>query len=403
MKGRLFAAWLCCAAILAAQQVLAEGKDLQGLWATDSGACAQFGREIREFALVDGVAQQSAVVEIPKDVWLFDRMRHSLWLRESSAEWLGKTVALESPPCRLGAPEWPLRVAMLMEDAALIPSGEKLLWLEGEHTRPLASRRVHEERLGYGIADIMQCTQVVPLSLRLSKEAVLSVAWPHAMVQRCDGSGHNLEWPLDGPDHLAEFRWQVAPMAIGKEVLIADSSRGRIVHWQNAEAGPRPDQVLLLDGGVLAVRVVGRGAERQVLILRTRHLGLVDQLDILKSGRLAVELAVYSFPEGATIARSPHSRFRGSLAITVSINNDLRAVRPRGAVLLDPQALFIVEPDGKVLRSGKERGPAMEVARVPAGENLGVLECVSLGQLQLLPWMAADGRGLVLALDPKKM
>jgi len=243
----------------------------------------------------------------------------------------------------------------------------------------------------------------VPFSLRLSKEAVLSVAWPHAMVQRCDGSGHNLEWPLDGPDHLAEFRWQVAPMAIGKEVLIADSSRGRIVHWQNAEAGPRPDQVLLLDGGVLAVRVVGRGAERQVLILRTRHLGLVDQLDILKSGRLAVELAVYSFPEGATIARSPHSRFRGSLAITVSINNDLRAVRPRGAVLLDPQALFIVEPDGKVLRSGKERGPAMEVARVPAGENLGVLECVSLGQLQLLPWMAADGRGLVLALDPKKM
>ncbi len=403
MKALLLPALLLLGHVLPGQTVVAQGRDLAALWPTEAGVTVQFGRVLKDLTLRAGVVQALEVTTLPADTLLFDRQRELVRVSAAEVVFGTRVLPLTQSPCRFGVPEWPLRVALMHGPAVVVPDGEELLWVEGERVVRVAAGGVHEEHLGYGLADVLRCVRVVPQALRLSADALVSIAWPRLAVHKPESKTVALEIPLEGADHLAEFRWWLAPLGLEDGVLVGDASRGRLLHYKDPASSVRPDQVLLLDGGVLALKCAGAGALRKLLVLRTRHLGIVDQLDVLRTGRLAVEQLVYGFPVGGSIARSPAQRFRGSLAITVSLSNDRRDVRPRGAVLMDPDALVVVEPDGRVLRSGKERGPAMEVCQVPVGECTGSLDQVLLGGLHLVPWQRADGEWLVLSFDIPKL
>lgn len=389
--------------LLPGQKVLAEGRDLAALWPTDAGVSVQFGRVLKDLSIQDGVVRVAEGLTLSDDTVLFDR--NSALVRVTAREAVigERSFPLTRSPCRFAPPVWPLRVALIHGPSVVLPDGEDLLRVEGAQVTRIAAGGVHEEHLGYGLADVLRCERVVPAVLRLASGSLVSVAWPRLTLHRADADAARLELPLEGADHLAEFRWWTAPLGLEDGLLFADASRGRLLHYKDPASSLRPDQVLLLDGGVLALRITGEGAVRKLLVLRTRHLGIVDQLDVLRTGRLAVEELVYAFPVQGSIARSPLQRFRGSLPITVALSNDLRDVRPRGAVLMDAEALVIVEPDGRVLRSGKERGPAMEVAVVPAGESIGSLDQVVLGGQHFVPWLRTDGTGLVLGFDVPKL
>ncbi|MSR74796.1 MAG: hypothetical protein EXS14_04910 [Planctomycetes bacterium] len=392
---------LCTCA--AAQTTLREGRGLAALWAVDGGVAVQFGRSVQRLRASSEGAAAEAAVEVEAGVQLFDWDGRLVQIRGALARVADEEFDLLAPPVSWSVPVVPLRVRLLQGESLTLPHRDGVLWINADKREVVPSAPVTVEEAGYGFGDTHQVTRAHAWALRSSPELLFVGAGSTALRVQRGAPATTLHWTPGGADHLGGFPWSVPPLladfgSAGPTLVLADAASGLIGCFRGSDSGVEPAQVLRLEGGLIATALFQHAGVRHVLVLRTRKLGLVDQLDILKSGRLPVELMDFPVQDDGSLPRSPRGRVSASLPIAFSINNDLRAVSVNAAVFMTAQTLLVAESDGRVLRYSIERGPPQEIAALGPGRALDPFGAIRLGTEWVFGWLGENGQDRVLSL-----
>ncbi len=402
MKSALLVWIALCGAVLA-QATVAEGADLCALWRVDSGVAVQFGRSVQRIRADDLVAE--AATAIDAGVQLFDWDGRLLQTRGALAHMNEHQWDLAEPPLRWAKAALPLRVRMLQKESLTLPHRDGVLWVRGAEAQLAVAPAAVRESAGYGLGDTHEVVRITPWSLRISADVLVVGSGPQVLRVLRGGAAEPLHWSPGGDDHLGGFPWSVPPLladfgAAGPTLVLGDARSGMLALYRKLETNLEPVQVLRVEGGLIATALFERAGERHLLVLRTRKIGLVEQLEILKSSRLPLELMDYPLQADGLLPRSPRARIKAFVPVTFSVNNDLRAVALNAAVFMTERSLLLAGDDGRVLRHTQERGPAQEVAALGPGRTLDPLGAVQLGAAWVFGWRASanGGKDRVLSL-----